>query len=325
MSAEARPGHVKKGANLNLDEAAMDDLPRDLIGYGAHPPWVAWPGGARLALNLVVNYEEGAEYCILNGDAHSETALSELSGLAPLHGQRHLNIESTYEYGSRVGFWRVLRLLQDRKLPFTTYAVGLALEQNPEAAAALREADCDVVAHGWRWIDYQNVDEAAERDHIRRCVETIARLTGERPLGWYTGRPGPNTRRLVVEEGGFLYDSDAYNDDLPYWTLVEGRPHLVICHALDTNDSRFSRAQGFDLAEQFFTYMRDSFDTLYAESAETPRMMTIAVHGRLIGRPGRIGGLARFLDHAQGHDGVWICQRHEIARHFMAQCPYAED
>ncbi len=302
----------------------MDDPPRDLIGYGARPPQVEWPQGARLALNLVLNYEEGAETCVLNGDACSETLLSEMSGLVPRAGARDLNVESNYEYGSRVGFWRILRVFEERALPFTTYAVGLALEQNPEAAAAIREADCDVVAHGWRWIDYHCVGEAEERDHIDACVATIARLTGERPLGWYTGRPSPNTRRLVVEEGGFLYDCDAYNDDLPYWTRVGGKPHLVICHGLDTNDSRFARAQGFDLAEQFFIYMRDAFDTLYAEAAEAPRMLIVAVHGRLIGRPGRIGGLARFLDHAQGHDGVWICRRRDIARHWIAHCPYRE-
>ncbi len=296
--------------------------PRDLVGYGRRPPRANWPGRARLALNLVVNYEEGAESCVLNGDAHSETLLSDLSGLDPLEGTRGLNIESCYEYGSRVGVWRILRLMAERALPFTTYAVGQALEQNPEAAAAIAEADCDVVAHGWRWIDYQFVPEAEERDHIRRSVETIARLTGERPVGWYTGRPSLNTRRLVVEEGGFLYDCDAYNEDLPYWTLVDGTPHLVLCHTLDCNDSRFTRAQGFDLGDDFFTYMRDSFDWLHAESAEIPRFMTVAVHCRLIGRPGRIGALARFLDHVQRHDDVWICQRRAVARHWIDHHPF---
>jgi putative urate catabolism protein len=301
----------------------IEGPPRDLIGYGARPPHAAWPGGARLALNLVVNYEEGAEYCLLNGDPHSETILSDLSGLTPRRGGRELNIESAYEYGSRAGLWRILRLLEGRRLPYTVYAVGQALEQNPEAAAAIAAADCDVVSHAWRWIDYQEVPEEEERDHVRRCVAAIERLTGARPVGWYTGRPSLNTRRLVVEDGGFLYDCDAYNDDLPYWTLVAGKPHLVICHTLDNNDSRFSRAQGFDLAEEFFTYIRDGFDWLYAEGAEAPKMMTVAVHCRLIGRPGRIAGLARFLDHVQRHDDVWICQRQAIARHWIAQHPYS--
>ncbi len=297
--------------------------PRDLIGYGASPPDPAWPGGARLALNLVVNYEEGAEYCLLNGDDRSETILSELGGLAPLQGARDLNMESNYEYGSRAGFWRVLRLFQERGLPFTTYAVSLALEQNPRAAAAIAAADCDVVAHGWRWIDYREVAEATEREHIARSVATIEHLTGARPLGWYTGRPSANTRRLVVEDGGFLYDSDAYNDELPYWTHVGGRSHLIICHTLDCNDSRFSRAQGFDLAEHFATYMTDTFDTLYAEGARSPKLLTVAVHGRLIGRPGRIAGLARFLDHVARHDKVWVCKRENVARHWIARHPYA--
>jgi putative urate catabolism protein len=300
-----------------------DQPPRDLVGFGARPPRAEWPNGARLALNLVLNYEEGAEYSVLNGDAHSETILSDLGGLSPRHGARDLNIESAYEYGSRAGFWRIMRLFAARGLPFTVYAVGLALAQNPAAAAAIAAADCDVVSHGWRWIDYHDMAAAEEREHIGRCVDTITRLTGARPLGWYTGRPSLNTRALVVEAGGFLYDSDAYNDDLPYWTVVAGKPHLVICHALDTNDSRFARAQGFDLAEQFFVYVRDAFDWLYAEGAETPKMMTVALHCRLIGRPGRIGGLARFLDHVQGHDDVWICQRQAIAHHWMAQHPYA--
>jgi len=271
----------------------------------------------------VVNYEEGAEYCVLNGDAHSETILSDLSTLEPRWGGRELNIESGYEYGSRCGIWRVLRLLEDRGIAFTTYAVGLALEQNPDAAAAIGAANCDVVSHAWRWIDYHDMAEDEERDHIRRCVETIERLTGARPIGWYTGRPSPNTRRLVVEEGGFLYDSDAYNDDLPYWTEVAGQPHLVICHTHDNNDSRFARAQGFTLAEEFFTYIKDAFDWLYAEGAEAPKMMTVAVHCRLIGRPGRIAGLARFLDHVQRQDDVWICRRGEIARHWIANHPHS--
>jgi putative urate catabolism protein len=297
--------------------------PRDLVGYGRQPPLVQWPGAARVAVNVIVNYEEGAEYCVLNGDSHSETLLADLSGLTPLYGCRDLNVESVYEFGSRIGFWRILRLLEERRLPFTVYAVGQALQGNPEAAAAIREAHCDVVAHGWRWIDYQFIGEAEERDHIRRCVEVISDLTGERPLGWYTGRPSCNTRHLVAEEGGFIYDCDAYNDELPYWTVVNGKPHLVICHTLDCNDSRFTRAQGFNMADEFFVYLKETFDWLYAEGAERPRMMTVATHCRLIGRPGRIASLARFLDYVGKRDKVWICQRGEIARHWIAHHPYS--
>ena len=294
---------------------------RDLIGYGGDWPDPLWPGGARLALNMVLNYEEGAEYCLLNGDDHPETILSDLSGLEPIPGVRHLNIESCYEYGSRVGFWRILKVFADRGLPFTVNAVGLALEQNPKAAAAIAAANCDVQSHAYRWIDYQFMGEEAEREDIWKAIDTIKRLTGARPLGWYTGRPSLNTRRLVVEEGGFLYDSDAYNDDLPYWTYEHGRPHLVVPYGLDTNDSRFTRAQGFDVAEDWFTYMRDTFDCLYEEGAQQPRMMSVGLHCRLIGRPGRIAALKRFLDHVQSRKDVWICQRLEIAQHWIANHP----
>ncbi len=301
----------------------MPDAPsRDLIGYAGRPPDPDWPGGARIALNFVLNYEEGAEYCLLNGDAFPETSLSDLSGLEPLPGTRHLNIESAYEYGSRVGFWRILRVFQERGLPFTINAVGLALEQNPRAAEAIAVADADVQSHAWRWIDYQFVGEAEEREHIRKCVETIERLTGARPLGWYSGRPSLNTRRLVVEEGGFLYDSDAYNDDLPYWNCDHGRPHLVIPYSLDANDSRFTRAQGFNRADDFFSYVKDAFDCLYAEGEHAGKMLSVGLHCRLVGRAGRIAGLTRFLDHVQRHDRVWICKRLEIARHWIARHPY---
>ncbi len=298
---------------------------RDLVGYGSKPPNPEWPGGARLAVNFVLNYEEGAEYCVLNGDDFSETALSDLSGLEPLYGTRHLNIESCYEYGSRVGVWRIFEAFAERDVPLTVYAVGAALEINPSVAHAIRANGCDVVSHAWRWIDYQRVDEAVEREHIRLCVETIERLTGARPLGWYTGRPSLNTRRLVVEEGGFIYDCDAYNDDLPYWVVVNGKPHLVICHSLDTNDSRFSRAQGFDLADDWFSYVRDAFDWLYAEGAKTPRLLTVALHCRLIGRPARMWALTRFLDHVLGHDEVWICKRIEVARHWYEHHPFQNE
>ncbi len=295
---------------------------RDLIGYGQKRPQADWPGGARLALNLVLNYEEGAEYCLLNGDKVPETLLSDLSGLEPIPGVRHLNIESAYEYGSRVGVWRILKTLEARGHAFTVNAVGLALEQNPEAAAAIAAANCDVQSHAYRWIDYQFMAEAEERDDIRKAIAAIERLTGTRPLGWYTGRPSLNTRRLVVEEGGFLYDSDSYNDDLPYWTNDFGRPHLVLPYCLDTNDSRFTRAQGFNLAEEWASYMRDCFDCLYGEGADSPRMMTVGLHCRLIGRPGRIAAFQRFLDHVEKHADVWVCQRLEIARHWIAVHPF---
>jgi allantoinase len=291
--------------------------PRDLRGYGRNPPDPEWPGGARLALSLVLNYEEGAEYCVLHGDSHSESILADQPGLAPLMGMRVLNAESIYEYGSRAGFWRILRVLEERRLPATIYAVGMALERNLEAAAAIVELDYEIASHGWRWIDYQFVGEAEERAHIRQAVAAIERAVGRRPVGWYTGRPSPNTRRLVVEEGGFLYDSDAYNDDLPYWQTVAGRPHLVIPYTLDNNDSRLTRGQGgLELAEDFFVYLRDAFDWLYAEGAQAPKMMSVGLHCRLIGRPGRIAGLARFLDHVGRHEGVWVCRRADIARHW---------
>ena len=294
---------------------------RDLVGYAGDPPDADWPGGARIAVNFVLNYEEGAEYCLLNGDEGNETLLSDLGAIATLPGERHLNIESAYEYGSRVGFWRILSLFRAAEIPFTVNAVGLALKQNPAAARAIAAADADVQAHGWRWIDYQFVEEEVEREHIKMCVETIARLTGSRPLGWYTGRPSINTRRLVVEEGGFLYDSDLYNDDVPHWNKSYGRPHLLLPYCLDTNDSRFTRAQGFDLAEECFAYWRDSFDCLYGEGAKGGKMMTIGLHGRLIGRPGRIAALTRFIDYIRGFEGVWICRRLDIARHWIARHP----
>ena len=296
----------------------MGDRKRDHVGYGADPPDPKWPGRARLALNLVVNYEEGAEYGPLEGDGFAESILSEVAPSPPLPGLRNRNIESLYEYGSRVGIWRVLRLFKERGIAPTMYLVGRALELNPAVGEAVAEAGCDTVCHGWRWIDYLEISETEEREHIARTVETIERLTGARPLGWYTGRPSPNTRRLVVEHGGFLFDSDDYNDDLPYWVDVGGRHHLVVPHSFDNNDSRFARGSGLETADQLFAYLRDCFDWLYAEGAERPAMMTVSMHCRLIGRPGRIAGLARFLDHVLAHDRVWICQRTEIARHWHA-------
>lgn len=296
--------------------------PRDLIGYGRRTPDPKWPGGARLALQIVMNYEEGGERSILHGDGESESFLHEVVATEPLPGVRNMNVESTYEYGSRAGFWRLLRMFAERSIPITVYAVAMALERHPAAAAALVEAGHEVMSHGWRWIDYQYMGEEEERAHLQRAVEILTRLTGSRPLGWYTGRQSPNTRRLVVEEGGFLYDADAYNDDLPYWTTVSGKGHLVIPYTMDNNDMKFGGVQGFNTGEDFYTYLRDAFDVLYAEGATAPKMMSVGLHMRLAGRPGRAAGLARFLDHVIKHEGVWICRRVDIARHWMATHPY---
>lgn len=293
--------------------------PRDMVGYGRFPPDPKWPGNARLALQFVINYEEGGENCILHGDAASEAFLSEIVGAQPLYGVRHISMESLYEYGSRVGWWRLHHLFVERKLPATIFAVGMALERNPEAAAAMVEAGFEIASHGWRWIDYQYVDADTEREHIRLAVEAIKRVTGSRPLGWYTGRCNANTRALVVEHGGFLYDADSYADELPYWVDVNGHPHLVVPYTLDANDMRFATAQGFNAGDQFFTYLKDSFDTLYAEGEHAPRMMSVGFHCRLAGRPGRAAALARFLDYALKHDRVWVCRRIDIARHWHAR------
>jgi putative urate catabolism protein len=294
---------------------------RDLIGYGPTPPHPRWPGGARLALSIVVNYEEGGERSILHGDLESEAFLQEVVGMQPLAGVRNMQVESVYEYGSRAGIWRLLRLFAERRVTVSVFAIGMALARHPEAAAAIVEGGHEVVSHGWRWIDYQFVEEAVEREHMRLAVESLTRVTGSRPLGWYTGRLSPNTRRLVVEEGGFLYDSDAYNDDLPYWVEVGARPHLVIPYTLDNNDMKFGTYQGFNSGDDFFAYLRDAFDVLYAEGAEAPKMMSVGLHMRLAGRPGRFKALARFLDHVQQHDRVWICRRVDIARHWIAHHP----
>ena len=296
--------------------------PRDLVGYGAHPPHAQWPGGARIAVQFVLNYEEGAENSVLHGDAASETFLSEIVGAVPYPGARHMSMESLYEYGSRAGVWRVLRLFRERKLPLTIFAVAMALERNPEAAAAFVADGHEIASHGWRWIDYHGMPEAEEREHIARAVETIRRVTGERPLGWYTGRTSANTRRLVAEHGGFLYDADSYADDLPYWELVAGTPQLIVPYTLDTNDMRFATPQGFNTGEQFFAYLRDAFDTLYAEGDERPKMLSVGLHCRLAGRPGRLASLAHFLDHVQRHERVWVCRRVEIARHWIERHPY---
>jgi allantoinase len=294
---------------------------RDMVGYGGMPPDPKWPGGARLAVNFVLNYEEGSEYSIADGDGTSEKILSEANLGAGLGKRRDLAIESIYEYGSRAGFWRILRTFTERNVPMTVYACALALERNPPAARAIADAGYDICCHGWRWIEHYMLDAATERKHIRLAIKSLERTVGNRPLGWYC-RYGPsvNTRRLVVEEGGFLYDSDCYNDDLPYWVEVEGKPHLVVPYAMDTNDAKYA-ASAFSTSEDFFTYFKDTFDVLYAEGATSPKMMSIGMHCRLLGRAGRTAGLARFIDYVRGHDRAWICRRIDIARHWIENHP----
>ena len=293
-----------------------NNYPRDLIGYGPNPPQADWPDGARLAVQFVVNYEEGGENNILHGDEASEAFLSEIVGAAPWPGQRHMSMESIYEYGSRVGVWRLFDLFHRKEIPITVFAVAMALARNPAVAEAAMADGHEVCSHGYRWIDYRDIPENVEREHLQQAIEIITGLTGQRPLGWYTGRTSVNTRRLIVEERGFLYDADDYNDDLPFWTEVDGKRHLVVPYTLDTNDMRFATPQGFNSGDQFFTYLRDAFDVLYAESATIPRMMSIGLHCRLVGRPGRIRALEKFIDHAQKHSAVWFCRRIDIARHW---------
>lgn len=290
--------------------------PRDMIGYGPNPPQAHWPGGARLAVQFVINYEEGGENNILHGDAASEAFLSEIVGAQPWSGARHPSMESIYEYGSRVGVWRLLDLFRRHDIPVTVFAVAMALARNPAVAEAALAAGHEICSHGYRWIDYRDVPEDVERQHLQKAIEIITDLTGERPLGWYTGRTSVNTRRLVVEEGGFLYDADDYNDDLPFWIKVNDKQHLVVPYTLDTNDMRFASPQGFNAGDQFFNYLRDAFDVLYEESAVTPRFMSIGLHCRLIGRPGRLLSLQKFIQHAQAHSAVWFCRRVDIARHW---------
>ena len=299
--------------------------PRDLVGYGRNPPHANWPGRARVAVQFVLNYEEGGENCVLHGDPGSEQFLSEIIGAAA-YPDRHLSMESIYEYGSRAGVWRILREFERRGLPLTVFGVSMALQRHPDVTRAFVELGHEIACHGWRWIHYQGIDEATEREHMRIGMEIIRQLTGNAPLGWYTGRDSPNTRRLVVEHGGFRYDADYYGDDLPFWTEVatgDGRrvPHLVVPYTLDANDMRFASPQGFNTAQHFFEYLRDSFDVLYAEGADSPKMMSIGMHCRLLGRPGRFLALQRFLDHIERHDRVWVTRRIDIADHWIAHHP----
>ena len=298
--------------------------PRNLIGYGANPPDPKWPDGARIAVQFVLNYEEGGENCILHGDEASEAFLSEIIGADMLSGVRHISMESIYEYGSRAGVWRLLRLFKKYDIPLTIFAVAMALERHPEVAGAFVEAGHEICSHGYRWINYQYVPEDVEREHMKKAIAIIKDLTGERPLGWYTGRTSPNTRRLVAEEGGFLYDADAYDDDLPYWADIEGKKQLIIPYTLDVNDMRFASMQGFNSGDQYFAYLKDSFDTLYEEGEDAPKMMSVGLHCRLVGRPGRIAALKRFLEYAKSHDNVWFARRIDIARHWHEHHP-AED
>ena len=304
--------------------------PRDLAGHGRHPPHAAWPGHARIALQFVLNYEEGGETSVLHGDAGSEQFLSEMFN-PPSFADRHLSMESIYEYGSRAGVWRILREFEKRSLPLTVFGVGMALQRHPDACAAFVELGHEIACHGWRWISYQNIDEATEREHMRLGLNAIEKLTGQRPLGWYTGRDSPNTRRLVADDGRLSYDSDYYGDDLPFWMNVtrsdgEVVPRLVVPYTLDANDMRFASAPGFAHADDLFIYLRDSFDALYAEGdpagLNAPKMMSVGMHCRLLGRPGRITALQRFLDHVENHDCVWTCRRIEIAQHWEQTHPH---
>jgi putative urate catabolism protein len=303
--------------------------PRDLAGYGRNPPHARWPNQARVAVQFVLNFEEGGENSVLHGDAGSEQFLSEMFN-PPSYPERHLSMEGIYEYGSRAGVWRILREFERRGLPLTVFGIGTALERCPDVTQAFVALGHEIACHGWKWIHYQNVPEDVEREHMRIAMEIIENLAGERAVGWYTGRDSPNTRRLVADHGGFEYDSDYYGDDLPFWMKVRKTdgsiaPHLVVPYTLDCNDMRFALPQGYSHADPFFQYLRDSFDALYAEGDEAPKMMSIGMHCRLLGRPGRITALQRFLDHIAKHDRVWVCRRIDIARHWKQVHPYPQD
>ena len=285
-------------------------------GYGANEIKVVWPNNARLALQIVLNYEEGAENNILHGDKYSETFLSEIIGAKAIKG-RHINMESMYEYGSRRGFWRLHKLFQEKKIPVTIFGVAMALERNPDICNAIKHGNYEIASHGWRWIDYQNVKKKTEKEHMQKSIKSIKKIFGKRPLGWYTGRCSPNTRDLVFEDGGFLYDSDSYSDDLPYWEYKKNKKQLIIQYTLDNNDMRFATNQGFNSGDQFYTYLKDSFDALYEEGKTSPKMMSVGLHCRLIGRPGRIQSLKKFLNYALKFKDIWICKRIDIARHWI--------
>ena len=297
-----------------------ESYPRDLIGYGAQPPNAQWPGGARVALQFVLNYEEGGENSVLHGDAGSEAFLSEIIGAASFPA-RHMSMESIYEYGSRVGVWRILDLFRRYEMPLTVYGIAMALQRHPAVVEAFLKDGHEIACHGWRWISYQDAPLDVEREHLQKAVDIHTRVTGERPLGWYAGRTSPNTRQLVVEDGGFVYDADDYNDDLPWYDTRYGQSQLIVPYTLDANDMRFATAQGFHSGDQFYTYLKDTFDTLYAEGKTTPRMMSVGLHCRLIGRPGRIASLERFMKYVRRKSKVWHARRIDIARHWLAHHP----
>ncbi len=299
-----------------MTDKSYADYPRDLRGYGNEPPQVSWPGGARIAIQFVINYEEGAENCVLHGDSSSEAFLSEIVGASAYEGQRHMNMESMYEYGARAGFWRLHRLFTSRKIPLTVFGVAMALQRNPAVVDAMWEAKWEIASHGYRWIDYQFVDEKTEREHLQKAIEIHRDVTGERPLGWYLGRCSPNSHRIVAEEGGFIYNADTYADDLPYWDHSFAEPQLMVPYTLDVNDMRFATPQGFNTGQQFYEYLKDTFDMLYAEGAEKPRMMSVGLHCRLAGKPGRAAALIRFLEHIATHTDVWFARRIDIANHW---------
>jgi putative urate catabolism protein len=297
------------------------DYPRDLIGYGGNPPHADWPGGARIAIQMVLNYEEGGENSVLHGDAGAETFLSDMINPGPVIGARHMSMEQIYEYGSRAGVWRLLSLFERHGVPVTVFGVAMALARNPRAVEAFLKAGHEIASHGWRWINYQDMPEALEREHLERAIAIHTEVTGERPLGWYTGRTSPNTRRLVAEAGDFLYDADDYSDDLPFWVEAAGKPQLIVPYTLEANDMRFS-GTGLNTGEQFYSYLKDAFDVLYAEGAERPKMMSVGLHCRIAGRPGKMAGLERFIRYALGHKDVWFCRRIEIAQHWRDRHPH---
>ncbi|AQA17699.1 allantoinase [Halioglobus japonicus] len=298
--------------------------PRNLIGYGETTPQANWPNQSRIAIQFVINYEEGGENCILHGDPTSEKFLSEIIGADARQGTRHMSMESIYEYGSRVGVWRLLRLFREREVPVTVFGVASAMQRHPEVVEAMLRDGHEICSHGLRWIDYQYVEEDVERQHMQQAIEIHKRLTGKRPLGWYTGRTSPQTRKLVMEDGGFVYDADDYSDDLPFWYTDADKHQLIVPYTLDANDMRFATPQGFNSGDQFFSYLKDSFDTLYAEGVDAPKMMSIGLHCRLVGRPGRFAALKRFVEYAQSHSQVWFARRIEIARHWQTEHPFPD-